>query len=226
MNAWICSAIFHTRGTFSIAFISRPTNYMFLDTRITERLDYFSAGLTILFSLYVCIVRLFHLYRPPRLFLHQSSDNLWLPANHVLLPIWGVFCLLLYLGHITYLLVIPYFDYAYNMIANVVIGGIHNLLWASYSFTLFPGRRFDYKPRSYMPSYAWQAASLSLATSLCVMLELFDFPPWFRIIDAHSLWHLSTVPIARMWYEFLLKDAQDPGWTPPGKMTADEIGLE
>jgi hypothetical protein len=43
-------------------------------------------------------------------------------------------------------------------------------------------------------------------------LELFDFPPWHRTIDAHSLWHLSTAPLVFFFYDFLIKDARDEGW--------------
>lgn len=49
-------------------------------------------------------------------------------------------------------------------------------------------------------------------TTAATALELFDFPPWGRVIDAHSLWHLATVPIALFWYDFLLDDALDEGW--------------
>jgi hypothetical protein len=38
------------------------------------------------------------------------------------------------------------------------------------------------------------------------MLELFDFPPYWGILDAHSLWHLATVPLGFQWYEFWRQD--------------------
>jgi hypothetical protein len=35
----------------------------------------------------------------------------------------------------------------------------------------------------------------------CVItLQLLDFPPFWWTFDAHSLWHLSTVPLPLMWY--------------------------
>lgn len=40
-------------------------------------------------------------------------------------------------------------------------------------------------------------------------LELFDFAPFGRIIDAHSLWHAATIVIAQGWYEFMVKDAAE-----------------
>ena len=34
------------------------------------------------------------------------------------------------------------------------------------------------------------------------MLELFDFPPLFMALDAHSLWHMCTIPLGFVWYDF------------------------
>jgi hypothetical protein len=31
-------------------------------------------------------------------------------------------------------------------------------------------------------------------------LELLDFPPFLWILDAHALWHLTTVPLIPLWY--------------------------
>lgn len=38
------------------------------------------------------------------------------------------------------------------------------------------------------------------------MLELYDFPPWLRVFDAHSLWHAATVPLGFLWYYFWYLD--------------------
>ncbi|PWN91531.1 Per1-domain-containing protein [Acaromyces ingoldii] len=40
-------------------------------------------------------------------------------------------------------------------------------------------------------------------------LELLDFPPILRALDAHALWHLATVPLASMWYGWLIEDARE-----------------
>ena len=41
-----------------------------------------------------------------------------------------------------------------------------------------------------------------------ILLELLDFVPFFWTFDAHSLWHLSTVPIHYFWYDFVTQDCQ------------------
>lgn len=35
---------------------------------------------------------------------------------------------------------------------------------------------------------------------LASALEVFDFPPFWRTFDAHSLWHAATVPLGVVWY--------------------------
>ncbi|KAG9007385.1 hypothetical protein FRB94_014412 [Tulasnella sp. JGI-2019a] len=209
INTWVWSAIFHTR-----------------DKPLTEKLDYFSASLAIIYSLYLAVVRIFRLYRPPKLYLQQpAASSSLIPARHILRTLWGILCALLYTAHVLYLSLLPQFDYSYNMAANVIIGIIHNLLWIAYSFPVVGLRRFDYQPRNYIPKYAWKPAAIAVGITLASMLELFDFSPWWRVIDAHSLWHLSTVPLMRLWYRFLVEDAMDPGWTsgrlPLGKVSRD-----
>ncbi|KAG8733004.1 hypothetical protein FRC12_019010 [Ceratobasidium sp. 428] len=188
MNAWVWSSVFHTR-----------------DTPVTEMLDYFSAGLVILYSLFFTVVRLFHLYpRAP----NTSSTR----PRRLMYNCWTAACTTMYVGHISYLTLLPRFDYAYNMAANLMIGLIHNALWLLYpwgSIQLFPGH-----DKNYRPAFALQPAWFVLLTTLATSLELFDFPPWRRIIDAHALWHLATVPIVPLWYDFLVRDTLDPAWRP------------
>jgi post-GPI attachment to proteins factor 3 len=75
-----------------------------------------------------------------------------------------------------------------------------------------PFVRFANMPPAYRPAYAGTAALVVALTTAATMLELFDFPPWRRVVDAHALWHLATAPLAVMWYDFILMDAQDAGW--------------
>lgn len=32
------------------------------------------------------------------------------------------------------------------------------------------------------------------------LLELLDFPPLFWVLDAHAIWHLSTIPVNVLFY--------------------------
>ncbi|KAG7089598.1 hypothetical protein E1B28_011265 [Marasmius oreades] len=193
INTWVWSAIFHTR-----------------DTPVTEKLDYYSAALTILIALYFTTIRIFHLYSPsPRLTLRNGSRS-----ASPKLKLWTAFCIVLYVAHVSYLTFLPRFDYTYNVIFNLIIGLTHNALWLIYSLpsSLSLIRRFPNRPKSYRPPFLGSALYLVVLTTAATALELFDFPPVARTIDAHSLWHLCTVPIAIYWYHFLVKDAKHESW--------------
>lgn len=148
----------------------------------TEKLDYFSAGTYVLFGFFYAPIRVFRLYD--------------LNYYGTLVRVWAALCFTALGAHIGYLTFVT-FDYGYNMIANVVIGSMHGLIWVSYSLLHHKGR----------PAWVWWPALLVLVLAGAMSLELLDFPPWAYTIDAHSLWHLSTIPITLVWYKFLLKDA-------------------
>ncbi|KAG6837238.1 hypothetical protein H0H93_012632 [Arthromyces matolae] len=99
------------------------------------------------------------------------------------------------------------------MAFNLIVGLTHNALWLVYALPVSLIQRFPSEAKSYRPKYANKAAVFVVLTTVATALELFDFPPWGRIIDAHALWHLSTAPIGLFWYDFLVEDALDSGWT-------------
>lgn len=138
----------------------------------------------------------------------------------------AIICALLYVCHVLYLSLAPRFDYGYNIIANVIVGIVHNLIWVLFSVPFTPFQRYPSRPNSrgfrvYPPSlygtpkrgeWRFTPAIIALLTTLATSLELFDFPPWRRVIDAHSLWHLATAPVVALWYRFLIQDSLEEGW--------------
>ena len=48
---------------------------------------------------------------------------------------------------------------------------------------------------------------LVVCFNLAMSLELLDFPPWWRVLDAHSLWHGATALIVPLYWEFHLQDS-------------------
>ncbi|RGP79094.1 hypothetical protein FLONG3_2776 [Fusarium longipes] len=167
--SWTFSSIFHTR-----------------DFRVTEELDYFAAGASVLYGLYYTVVRVFRLDKRT-------------PRRRTTLRVWSFLCLSLFLGHVSYLKFIRW-DYTYNMAANVVAGIVQNVLWTWFSFNRYRESRRIWAA---WPGFvvAWVIFAMSM--------ELFDFPPWLGCIDAHSLWHFMTIGPTVLWYNFLVKDAQD-----------------
>ncbi|EGP89291.1 uncharacterized protein MYCGRDRAFT_70164 [Zymoseptoria tritici IPO323] len=172
MASWVFSMIFHTR-----------------DFRITEKLDYFGAGASVMYGMYYTPIRIFRLDR-------SENDS---GKGGTLLRVWTLLCVTGYLLHVSYLSFIR-FDYTYNMAANVVVGLVQNIMW-----TWFSVHRFRKVGRLWA---AWPGL-IVFWILFAMSLELFDFAPWWGMVDAHALWHLGTVGPTVWWYNFLLKDAQE-----------------
>ncbi|KAI8047994.1 Per1-like-domain-containing protein [Syncephalis plumigaleata] len=160
LNIWLWSAVFHTR-----------------DMPFTEKLDYFSAGLNILYGLYLGVKRV---------------GRIRSPLTQLFIIMICVGC---YFAHVTYLTLRPRFDYSYNMMVCATIGSIHNVIWLIWSI-----RNWKSRP------YAWRAAAMVVYIMIAMSLELLDFPPILWAVDAHAMWHAATIPLVIWWYQFLLLD--------------------
>ncbi|KAK5987392.1 Protein PER1-like protein [Cladobotryum mycophilum] len=156
------------------------------DFAATEQLDYFAAGASVMYGMYYTFIRLFRLDRRT-------------PRKRSFLRLWTGLCGTLYLCHVGYLKGVRW-DYTYNMAANMVVGIIHNAMWSWFSFDRYRKSR---RMWAIWPglAVAWVMFAMSM--------ELFDFPPWLGCVDAHSLWHLMTIAPTVLWYNFLVKDAND-----------------
>ncbi|KAK3954922.1 Per1-like-domain-containing protein [Pseudoneurospora amorphoporcata] len=170
MASWFFSAVFHTR-----------------DLAVTEQLDYFAAGASVLYGLYYSVVRIFRL---------DKKDT---SRRQSLLRLWTALCILMYVGHVAYLKMWTW-DYTYNMAANVAVGAVQNVLWSWYSWTRY---------RSHRKGWAAWPGIVVAWVMVAMSLELLDFPPLWGAVDAHSLWHAGTIIPAVIWYNFLVRDAQD-----------------
>lgn len=160
--SWVFSMVFHTR-----------------DFDVTEKLDYFAAGASVLYGLYYTPIRIFRLDRERP------------PVKATLLRLWTLTCVSLYAAHISYL-TFWHWDYVYNMAANVAAGAVQNLMWSGFSYRTYQKLK---KPWAAWPGMivAWIILAMSL--------ELLDFPPLWGLVDAHSLWHLGTVVPTIWWYK-------------------------
>ena len=182
--AWLASAVFHTR-----------------DLKWTERWDYFSAAAVLLSGLFLSVTRLFRIALGTQLFRRML----------------GAFCSAWAL-HVIYLSLLPKFDYGYNMTVCLAVGVIHNLLWIAYALAprvieRFACKEVDEPEGSIVPSTGSKQKGKLVLLVICMFaapaLELFDFPPLWRTLDAHALWHLVTVPLTLAWYQWLATDAKE-----------------
>ncbi|KAI5284892.1 hypothetical protein KEM55_000867 [Ascosphaera atra] len=149
------------------------------DLSVTEKLDYFGAGASVMYGMYLAVVRIYRL---------ELDDELYKPS---LRRFWTGLCATLYLAHVAYLSIWK-FDYTYNMAANVIVGLLHNVLWTWYSYSRYR--------QEYQAWTAWPGLIVTWVV-MAMSLELLDFPPFMELIDAHSLWHLATVVPTLWWYK-------------------------
>jgi hypothetical protein len=161
MASWVFSMIFHTR-----------------DFSVTEQLDYFAAGASVLYGLY---------YAPIRVFRMDLGGR----KTKSILRAWTLLCILMYAAHVTYLKWYAW-NYTYNMAANVVVGVIQNVMWTWFSF-----KKYKESGRAWAMWPGLVVACVIMGMSL----ELLDFPPLWGYLDAHSLWHLATVGPTIIWYK-------------------------
>lgn len=104
---------------------------------------------------------------------------------------------LLWLGHVAYMGFVE-FDFDWNMLAAIVVAIAGTSLW-----TLWWFRNRKIRP------HAWVIPAITIGLlPLFVTMELNDFPPGaMGLADAHSFWHLSTIPISCAWALFMYKES-------------------
>ncbi|KAK6618349.1 hypothetical protein RUM44_002801 [Polyplax serrata] len=161
LNSWVWSSVYHTR-----------------DTDFTERMDYMSAFLLILYSFYAVGLR-------------YTNTNLNLKTLF-----WSLFCGSIGLNHLTYLWLYN-FDYSYNMKLSCLLGGLTAVAWIFWSCLHFQKQYF-----------VWKIGVFGLLVFATAFLELMDFPPILWMIDAHSLWHGSSIIVNIFFFLFVIDDCQ------------------
>ncbi|EGW32170.1 uncharacterized protein SPAPADRAFT_138601 [Spathaspora passalidarum NRRL Y-27907] len=191
---WIFSTVFHFR-----------------DVPLTETLDYFGAFAIVLSNLNAITVRFFQLYK-----------------HTIILRIWQASLVMLYIYHTTRLL--DFWDYQYNMQMNVFVGLTAMILWIAHSLSKY--REFQSHFHIYNNSiqilpyetrlltklnYLWISRS-SLIPLIPIFNNIFllgglsfemnDFAPIARLVDAHSLWHLTTIFPSIIWHDWNIWDIE------------------
>lgn len=174
MNAWVWSTVFHVR-----------------DFTLTERLDYFSAGLAVSYGFFTAMVRVFRL---------DLAKNII--YRYLLIAV----CVGAYVSHVSYLQFVR-FSYSYNMLANVVVGVLSNILWIYFSISSYREAVANSAPNV---SNTWKLWPMFVVLTItgAMSFELFDFPPFWNILDAHALWHAGTVLPCFWWYAYMKRDIQ------------------
>ncbi|PWY97787.1 Per1-domain-containing protein [Testicularia cyperi] len=220
INAWLWSAVFHAR-----------------DKNITEKLDYFSAASVIMSGFFFSACRLLRIPTSSTRFVVFRRICIGALALHVLYLSIGRFDYAynmtanVVVGLVHTLLWLTYSIRPTTFPSNPLVDrsaysraamraakpSLSNITTPTMSGAATPpvpvSTNIGPPSTSLKPRRRLQLI-LGLMTG-AVMLELLDFPPILRLLDAHALWHLATIPITQMWYDWLTQDAQEcvnTGW--------------
>ncbi|BES96918.1 post-GPI attachment to proteins factor [Nesidiocoris tenuis] len=148
------------------------------DIDFTELMDYLSAFAMVFSSVYCLGMRLL-------VDMNMDAYGGFLTA----------ICILFYLNHALYLSSGP-FDYSYNLVANISVGFITLLICG----VLF------YRNKS-VPHFKYLGGAVIILTA-SLYLEVNDFPPIFRFLDAHALWHALTAPSIYLFWRYIHEDSR------------------
>ncbi|CAG9859950.1 unnamed protein product [Phyllotreta striolata] len=140
--------------------------FHYRDFLITEILDYACAFSIILMNCYLMSIRLLHDKVPK-----------------IVLSLVTVFFVFFFMSHAAYLSA-GKIDYGYNMELNITVATFSALCWFSWCY-------YNRKRQKYV----WKCAIYVALSGIVLLLELVDSPPYFFLIDHHSLWHLCTAPL-------------------------------
>lgn len=178
MLAWTASSAFHMR-----------------DLLITEKLDYFFAGGTVLSGFHAIFSRITRLDQRPHLAKVLSWSVILIFALHILR---------LYID----------WSYTYNMRFNICFGLLQYILLLLLAYQNYKSLKTQKKTQISpynMPSkrvfkLCIIPIVLVVSTALAMCLEVFDFFSYTWQIDAHALWHLCTILPSWFLYDFFLTD--------------------
>lgn len=148
------------------------------DILITRYMDYFFAFLFLIFALYLNIYRTILLLNIKNTFL---MDRLKYSL------------IFYYIFHVFYMILID-FNYDYSKTSCAVLFVVNNILW----FIQYVKSR-QYPHAKYILIY-------SILLIIGALIEIYDLPPLFYLIDSHAIWHLITALIAPFYYFYLEKD--------------------
>jgi len=148
------------------------------DFKWTEALDYYFADLAWCFICVWTTIRFFDI---------RSTQSI--------VMIFLIFGAILF--HLIYYLTFIKFDYGYNTTVGVILAIWQCVLWYTWAFMNWSKSK-----------YAWKIVLSESLSWMAGTMELFDFPPFFDILDGHAIWHGLTIPVGYLLWDWILEDAK------------------
>lgn len=184
---WYCVDVWKAFGNVGMLTWFASILFHCCDHLLTEMLDYCGAFALVLYTFYasLCFV---------------------LPAQHSPLNrklfLWsvGIALSLFYVHYIYSMYSTPRFDYGFHVRCCVQIALATGLLYSCWVFfELWNGRaRHSMLILGAVFCVGWLSAAFD---------AFLDFPPIFWTFDAHSMFHLISMPVPLLWAEFICQEA-------------------
>ena len=174
--------LWYTFGLVSVNAWLWSTIFHTRDFDYTEKMDYFCGFSLVIFQFNAFFIR----------FLKLKKTF----TSKFLMYTISAACAFFFYKHVYFLSYI-HFDYGYNMKVNIMFGGLNSLcwlLWSAYEYFYLKNK------------YVVNCAISIILVDVFMLLEVLDFAPIYWTVDAHSLWHISTICIPLFWYQFLIDD--------------------
>lgn len=158
-------------------------------TEFATQYDYISALIFLCSGLWVSIRRFIGSTASPMLMWSMSALGAAVCAHRVLQMIQGR---------------VSFDSHMHVCIGIVIVTTIVWVLWCLMLLFSDPITSKSSKPIK-SRNHKWVCLGCQLWLIAASALEIFDFPPYFELFDAHSLWHASTVPLGFIWYDWFWK---------------------
>ena len=149
------------------------------DLVILERMDYYGAFVSVFIPLFWFVCR-----------------NFYVNNRYIITPVL-LFIAVTFICYVLYMELVK-FDYALHMIICSIIGGFGTLVWVTWS--IFNLKRLNHS-RYYFITFAGLAGGHLIG-------QIFEeIPPYFWVIDGHSIFHIATSPFFFLfWWTIAVDD--------------------
>ena len=148
------------------------------DVKLTERLDYYGAIIFVMYTTMMTIMFTMNITSK------KSQYTVFLLS------------LIAIITHISYMQFIS-FDYGWNI----------KVLALSFASKFTCGAIWWLRNRKTKP-HAYMSVTFEACLALAGLFEVLDFPPYLQIFDAHSIWHILTVPLGYYYYWMVMKEIE------------------
>ncbi|KAH6815536.1 Per1-like family protein [Perilla frutescens var. frutescens] len=55
--------------------------------------------------------------------------------------------------------------------------------------------------------HRWKLWVVVVGGALAMLVKLYDFPPYWALVDARGVWHAAMIPLSYLWWSFVRDDS-------------------